>query len=319
MTAVVHRSPEVLGNDGVPVTQAAKVVGDVRLPRFGWDAATFKAAARAHDLCIHCAAAVRFDLPEAEHRAINVGGTANAIAFARAGGIPLIHVSTAYVCGTRDGPIGEDDPLPRDGFNNGYEASKAAAEALVETSGVPFVIARPSIVVGDSGHGAIRLFDTIYAMLGLLARGRLRELPARAGATLDLVPIDHVAGGIVDLAEGWARARGRRVHLVAERPTAVADFVRAIARQPGWAAPRVVDAAGFDPARLPPRERRLQLRVAAQYQSYFQRSPRFEARALAELAGRLCPATDEYFLGRLAGYCARAGFLPGPDAQRISG
>lgn len=316
---MVHRSPEVLGNDGAPVTQAAKIVGDVRVPRFGWDAAAFDAAARAHDLCIHCAAAVRFDLPEAEHMAINVGGTANAIAFARAGGMPLLHVSTAYVCGKRDGPIGEDDPLPRDGFANGYEASKAAAEALVEASGIPFIIARPSIVVGDSMRGTIRVFDTIYAMLRLLALGHLRVLPARAGATLDLVPIDHVAGGIVDLAGRFAHAAGRRVHLVAGQPTPIVDFINAIARQPAWHTPELIDVAEFDPARLPPRERRLHLRVAAQYRSYFARSPRFEVRALAELTGRICPATDGQFLARLASYCVRKGFLPGPGAQRMSG
>ena len=88
----------------------------------------------------------------------------------------LLHVSTAYVCGRRDGPIAEEDPLPETGFANGYEASKAAGERLVRASGLTWATARPSIVVGASDTGAIRQFDTTYAAFKLIALSDMTQL-----------------------------------------------------------------------------------------------------------------------------------------------
>ena len=81
---------------------------------------------------------------------------------------------------------------------------------LVAAAGPRHVIARPSIVLGDSRTGAIRGFDTIYAAFKLIAEGRVSRMPARACATLDFVPIDHVARGLVALARTVASVRSAR-------------------------------------------------------------------------------------------------------------
>jgi hypothetical protein len=51
--------------------------------------------------------------------------------------------------------------------------------------------------------------------------GRIHLLPASPCASLDLVPIDHVIGGLTDIAERMA-ASGRTYHLVSSAPVPVA-------------------------------------------------------------------------------------------------
>lgn len=313
VTALVHRNPEVRANDGALVPVTGVVKGDVSAPRFDWDEETFAGVAADHDLLIHCAATVRFDLAEEDYRAVNVGGTAHALALAKAGGMAFLHVSTAYVCGTRNGMIREDDPLPDTGFANGYEASKAAGERLVQASGLDWAIARPSIVVGEHASGTIRQFDTTYAAFKLIAEGRVRHMPARAGATLDFVPIDHVASGIVAIAERMDEvgfgAEGITLHLVSGQPLPVERFTAAIGTYPHFHQPELVAPEAFDPSLLPALERRLFKRVAGLYASYFQRDPHFCDARFSELTGKRCPETGEAYIRRLIDHCIEVGFL----------
>ena len=311
VSALVHRNPHVRGNDVHAPTLHALFHGDVAQPGFGLDASSTIAAN--HDLLVHCAATTRFDLKDEDYRATNVGGAANAVELARSGSMALLHISTAYVCGRQDGPIAEDDPLPTAGFANGYEASKAQGEALVAASGLSYAIARPSVVVGEWGSGTIRTFDTIYAAFKLLAEGRVRHMEATAGATIDFVPIDHVAAGIVALAENMTRANGGRYHLVSAQPVPVTLFAAAIGAYPQFHAPTLVAPQDFDVATLPPIERRLYARVAGLYSSYFQRDPRFDDTRFRGLTGLACPPTGAAYLKRLIDYCIAVGFLSAGD------
>lgn len=311
VTALVHTNRDIRANDGSPVTPTEMVSGDVAQPLFGWNTPEWNRLTGAHDLLIHCAATVRFDLDEESYRRVNTGGAANAVEFARSGGMPVLHVSTAYVCGTRDGPILESDAVPDSGFANGYEASKASAEKLVRASGVPFAIARPSIVVGESDSGRIRQFDTTYAAFKLIAEGRVQHMPARGDASLDFVPLDHVAAGIVALAHNMRRAAGGAYHLVSGQPVPVQVFADGIGAFPQFHRPTLVEPDSFDPAALPALERRLYKRVAGLYASYFQRNPRFDDRAAQEMTGLVCPPTGAAYIGRLIGHCIEVGFLQG--------
>lgn len=311
VTAGIHRNREVLGNDNAAVTVAGAIAIDLAAPGLGLDDADAQTLAEDHDLILHCAATTRFDLDDEAYKATNVAGTAAILALAALADRPVLYVSTAYVCGRRDGSIGEDEPLPSGGFANGYEASKARAEALVSAASPRHAIARPSIVVGDSGTGAIRSFDTIYAAFKLIAEGRVRHMPARADATLDFVPIDHVAAGLVAIAERIEAAAGGRYHLVSGDPVPVAEWAAAIGTYPQFTAPTYVKPEAFHPATLPPLERRLFARVAGLYSSYFQRAPRFTDDRFRALTGLACPPTDIAYLTRLIDHCIAVGFLPG--------
>ncbi len=307
VSALVHRNPQVRGNDGHQPALHCVHHGDVTVLGFGLNAADLAD----HDLLIHCAATTRFDLRDEDYRAVNVAGTAHAIELARASNMALLHVSTAYVCGKYDGLVREDDPLRQTGFANGYEASKAQGEALVAASGLRHAIARPSVVVGETASGAIRTFDTIYAAFKLIAEGRVRHMAASAGATIDFVPIDHVAAGIVALAENMAAADRGRYHLVSAQPVPVAMFAAAIGAFPQFTAPTLVSPDDFDLAALPPLERRLYSRVAGLYSSYFQRDPRFDDTRFRAVTGLACPPTGAAYLKRLIDYCISVGFLSG--------
>lgn len=319
VSALVRSNPDVLANDGTPAAVAEVLTCDLSQDRMGLAVETFDRLAGEINLVLHCAALTRFDLEQEAYRATNIDGTARALDLAKQAGAGFLHVSTAYVCGERSGPIGEHDTLPETGFTNGYEASKAKAEGIVQASGVPFVIARPSIVVGDSQTGAIRQFDTIYAAFKLIAEGRVRHMPVKQGATLDFVPLDHVAAGIVSLVEQFEAARGSAYHLVSGGPVSVADFAAAIGSFHHFDAPTLADAEGFDPSALPPMERRLFKRVAGLYSAYFQRDPRFGDERFRALTGLRAAPMDLDLLRKLIQYCIDVGFLRAPELQRTSG
>jgi nucleoside-diphosphate-sugar epimerase len=308
VTALVHRRHDLTDNQGRPVPSRAEgadptpgeVVtrrGDVRLPGLGL------AHVPAIDLLIHSAAVTAFDATDAVYRAVNIDGTRHAIAVARASGAGLLHVSTAYVCGTTDGAIAPGFIGPA--FTNGYEASKAAGEALVRASGLAFAIARPSVVVGDWASGQISRFENIYMIFKLIAEGRIRTLPAAAGATLDLVPIDHVITGLLLMTAHFADLAGQTLHLTASAPTPIPAIGTAMARA-GLGTPEWVAPAQFDPAQLPAGERRWHAAAAALYTAYLLRDPRFVADSLLLPP---CPPTDAAWMDRLISHAVAAGFV----------
>lgn len=305
VVALVRANGTIARNDGRRLAVGERLTvarGDVRTPGLG-----LAVDPPRPDLVIHAAALTAFDAPAADHHAVNVAGTANVLDFA--GATPVLHVSTAYVAGDRSGPVLEDELDAGQRFANGYEASKAAAERLVRAHPGPWTIARPSIVVGDHRDGVIRDFDNLYLLLRLLAQGRLTTLPAASDATLDFVPIDHVAAGLVALAE-HPRAAGETVHLVSGgQPVTPARLGAAIASVIG-ARPGFVAPAAFRLAALRPAERRLHAAAAvALYTAYLARRPAFDDTRARALTGRRCPVLDDAWLERLIAHAAARGEL----------
>jgi nucleoside-diphosphate-sugar epimerase len=153
---------------------------------------------------IHCAASISFEMPLEQARAINVAGSARVIELASsiAGGGNLagvVHVSTAYVGGLREGSFSELDPGPGQTFRNTYEHSKCEAEQLWREADLGAVIARPSIVVGHRASGWTPAFNVIYWPMRAAERGLLREIPGRPDSIVDFVPVDYVAEGVLGL------------------------------------------------------------------------------------------------------------------------
>lgn len=94
---------------------AAKVTalpGDLARDGLGWDPALFDRLANELDLIINCAASVAFDERLDHALDLNTFGPSRLLALARAGGnIPLVQVSTAYVCGNQVGLVPEVPPV----------------------------------------------------------------------------------------------------------------------------------------------------------------------------------------------------------------
>lgn len=301
---------------------------DLRQNGLGLGPTRLAALATMPDLVVHCAGLTGFGLDDAAYRAVNIEGTARIVAFACRGRIPVLHVSTAYVCGEHDGPVPESPPTPGTRFANGYEASKAEAESLVAAAGrqgLQVAIARPSIVVGAWADGTIARFDNLYSLIRLVTRGRIRTLPATPAATLDLVPIDHVVHGLAHLAvhmhgaEHMHGAAGRIVHLVSGTPIPVTSLRDLALAYPQFHAPTFVPPATFDPAALTGAEQSWHGRVTELYATYLRRDPHFATDTLRALGGPACPPVDWPFLRRMIDRCVAEGFLRGPDAQRTSG
>ncbi len=163
---------------------------------------------------IHCAASVSFDLPLEEARSVNVAGTDRMLDFAKLtqarGGLErYAQVSTAYVAGTHTGRFTEDDLDVGQGFRNSYEQSKFESEQLVRSKGaeLPWIILRPSIVVGDRSSGWTAAFNVMYWPLRALSTGLFKAVPAMPESPLDIVSIDYVADAIHELSEGRAEAQ----------------------------------------------------------------------------------------------------------------
>jgi len=259
------------------------------------------------------------------YREVNISGTANVLALIGQGGkapIPLLHLSTAYVCGERSGSVAEGELDVGQRFANGYESSKAEAERLVRAAqqqGGASAVARPSIVVGRYHDGTIGQFTNIYALIRLVTAGRIHILPASPCASLDLVPIDHVIGGLTDIAERMAGALGRTYHLVSGAPVPLAALRTLALGYQHLHAPRFVPPETFERARLTRTEQTLHRQVTSFYASYLQRDPWFQDANLRALSGRTCPRPDQAFLQRLIDYGIATGYLRGRAVQRTPG
>ncbi len=181
---------------------------------------------------------------------------------------------------------------------------------------MPAAVARPSIIVGAWADGAISRLDGLYALIRLVVEGRVRILPSRPDASLDLVPIDHVADGLVDVAERIREASGRTFHLVSGEPVPV-GLLRVLALQyEQFHAPTLVTPERFDPAQLNPAEGGWRRRAAQFYNSYLLHNPWFRDGNLRALGLPSCTPVDLPFLRRMIDFAVASGFLP---AHRTSG
>ena len=194
------------------------VVGDVTVRGLGLDEITRRELARSVTHVVHGAATTRLDAPAEVARAVNVDGTLRVLAFAETcRRLALFaHVSTAHVCGDREGLVREPELWRGQGFLNPYEESKCRAEFEVRRRSleIPVAVFRPSIVVGHSRTGRVSSFASLYSPLRRIADGAIRRIPAAADASLDLIPVDRVAAAIARLTTS-SRAIGEVYHLCA--------------------------------------------------------------------------------------------------------
>ncbi len=148
---------------------------------------------------IHCAASTQFDLPIQNARQSNLYLTQKMIRISRR--MPHVekfcYMSTAFVLGRCGGRITES-LLPTK-FNNTYEQSKYEGELAIQHSGLPYLILRPSIVVGSSDDGYVLKMKVIYSLMRILQLGVLKEAPIDRGAKVDIVPVDYVVRNTIKL------------------------------------------------------------------------------------------------------------------------
>jgi thioester reductase-like protein len=173
------------------------VVGDLSLPMLGLDAATYTALTRRVTGIVHGAADVRFDQALADSRAVNYYGVRSMLDFARrcAGLRRMVHVSSIYVNGYRQGVFAEAPVPPGQRFVNSYQQSKYEAEGLVLEAmrDLPIAMYRLSLVIADDARGDVSQLNYFHHMLRALPGSPLPMMPGEPDIRVDLVPNDWVA------------------------------------------------------------------------------------------------------------------------------
>lgn len=327
--ALLHSRTRLVRNNGRELTPGpgtlTPVTGDITRPGLGLTD-DGRHLARTADRIVHCAAVTDFGLPEERYDSVNVSGTRHVLDLALAGRTPLVHVSTAYVCGERDGTAYEDELDVGQRPGNGYERSKLTAETLVREAaaqGLPVTVVRPSIVTGAARTGRVRDFRTVYPVLKVFTRGLVRSAPGHYDAVLDLVPVDHVAGLVAEAALRFADAEGRTLHAVGHELT-LRDFSDVLAEYPSFHVPRFVPPSAFSASALPGRERPYHDRITALYATYFRRRVHFDDARATAFGRRRTPTRGRTYLRRLLDHCLRVGYLgtsppEEPAARRTHG
>ena len=206
------------------------VLGDVSEPRLGLSPEDFEALRQRTGLAIHCAASVSFEPRQEEMiRRTNIDGVRHMLDFVAGTDIPLYHVSTAYVSGSRSGICRETELDMNQTFNNAYEQSKFESEHLIReafTSGAARgAIFRPSIIVGASCSGKIAQFLNFYGFLKVMDAARSGRLlkdgyfrvALHPGCTKNLVPVDWAAAALWRIIEHDGPC-GKTYHLTHPEP-----------------------------------------------------------------------------------------------------
>lgn len=150
---------EVAGEYAALGGDPAELAG--RITTVAWDSAeratldTLVAMLKAGDIdtIVHCAGCLDY-FDTASLNALNVDFTRRLTVAAREAGIGLfVFVSTAYAAGYSGARVPEAALGEPDGDPTQYTATKRAAEAIVAGCGLPFLVVRPSIVIGSAIDG----------------------------------------------------------------------------------------------------------------------------------------------------------------------
>ena len=218
--------------------------GDVNQPGLGLSASDRAWVGENCRTAIHNAAVLTFHGkgPEDDPWRTNLGGTRNTLdTCCDLGILDLHYVSTAYVCGTRDGTVREDELDCGQDFRNDYEHSKFLAETMVREASFlrQLTVYRPAVIAGDSRTGYTSTYHGLYMYLKLMSvlvwneeagpDGR-RYTPVRLNMTgkerRNIVPVDWVSAVICRLFE-TREAHGGTYHLAPQQPLTPGDIIEA--------------------------------------------------------------------------------------------
>lgn len=317
--------------EGRALPRPIVLVGDLREPGLGLSEADERWIAENCGAVLHNAASMIFRAQDdGEPHRTNVEGTRNVVELCRRAGIAEFHhVSTAYLCGMRQGRILETELDEGQDPGNVYEASKLAGEKIVrEASWLKWLtVYRPASIVGDSRdgyttsyHGFYLPLQLAYTMSGRIPPEQMGErFFARLGLSGDegknLVPIEWVATAICEILLN-ERLHGGTYHLASPAPVTVRlmqrviqDSIRRYSQRRTATTATEADLAGCE---------RLFHHHMQVYQSHWRDDPNFDRtntdRALPHLP---CPPLDYDRLLTIARFAIEQSFAS-PKHQEVA-
>jgi len=286
--------------------------GDVSQPRLGVCAEDRKWIHANCDRLIHNAATLQFFGADrsGEPWRTNVEGTRHVLDLCRELEIGDLHyVSTAYVCGQREGTIREDELDCGQKFRNDYEHSKLIAEKMVRDADFleHTTVYRPAVISGDSVNGYTTSYHGLYVYLKMISvlinnmepsPDGVYDIPIRLNMTGDeprnIVPVDWVSQVMCRLM-ATPEARGKTFHLSPTQPLTprqVTEFAHRRFNSRGVTFERSEDTDG----RLNEIDQ-LAHDTITTYKDYEASDPHFDTRNLLEFTADIpCPVIDDEML-----------------------
>jgi len=196
ITALVRHVPEQKSNE------PNWIVGDLL------DSKTYQSSLRNFDAVIHLAATTGKASPY-EHELTNVEGTRKLLEAAKTAGVQrFVYVSTVTVT------------FPDRRWHS-YARTKKRAETLVRQSGIPSIILRPTIVLGEE--------SPIWRSLSRIASRSIILMPNGGRVLVQPILVTDLVYGI-EQALSKCQFQGEALDLGGPSPLPFAEFVRAIHR-----------------------------------------------------------------------------------------
>ena len=228
------------------------------------------------------------------------------------------HVSTAYICGLREGRILESEIDVGQELGNVYEDSKLRAEKLLRQFGFDVLtVYRPASIIGDSQSGFTSNYHGFYLPLQLAAMlcGELppEQMSDRFCACLGLsgeegknfVPVDWVAAAMSSLVTR-PEHHGRTYHLAAPRTVSVRRVQQVVQEAIRRYSRRPVAAALANDIGVYEQQFVDQMTV---YRSHWRDDPAFDLTNTRQALPHLpCPEVDHALLLRTAQYAMENNF-----------
>lgn len=304
--------------------------GDIADERLGLSTEAFEWVTAHVGEVIHSAASLAFDRrdTDGEPYTSNVEGTSHVLEVCRQAGIRrLHHVSSAYVCGLRQGVVREDELDVGQASGNDYERSKILSETAVRQADFleACTVYRPSVIVGDLVHGFTNTFHGFYRPLrivtpflaefykaGVTGDALVEVLGLDGSERKNLVPVDWVSAVMTRIIQS-PRLHGRTYHLTTDHPTPVSLLRRVyeeLALERAARLPEGSSAASFFGDDVGSSGLELLFNEQMQvYRSYWRDDPTFDAaqtlRAVPDLPS---PRLDEEALRRLCSFALDHNF-----------
>ncbi len=252
----------------------------------------------------------------------NVDGTRGLLELCRTAGIRHFHqVSTAYICGLRQGRILESDIDVGQELGNVYEQSKLQAEKMIRAADFleQRTFYRPASVVGDSKSGYVTSFHGYYLPLQLAhamaGRVPVKQMDERFFAKLgleghegkNLVPVDWLSAAIVYLVT-HPEHHGKTYHMASPDPVPVVEIQRVISDAIERYYPKPL-ATTISEAELQSLEG-LFYEYMSIYRSHWRDDPKFDlTNQRAALPHLPCPKMDYDVLMRVSRYPVERNFI----------